>query len=71
MFPPMPSVLRALLVSAVATGAAAAVLHLLKPESAAPPRPPRRPAPAAGIVDADALPEAERDLLLRELDAHV
>lgn len=67
----MSKLLRALLVSAVATGAAAAVLHLLMPEAAAPPLPPRRPAPADGIVDADALPEAERDLLLRELGGHV
>ena len=67
----MPKLLRALFVSAVATGAAAAVLRLLTPEAAAPPPRRRRPAASDGVIDADALPEAERDLLLRELDAHV
>lgn len=63
----MNRILRALLISAVATGTAAVVLKILRPE------PPRPPAPArAGsgpYVDADRLTEEQRDLLMQEMEA--
>lgn len=62
----MSKLFRALLVSAVATGAAAVVLKLIEPE--APPVPSKATGP---YVDADALPKEQRDALLQELDAQI
>lgn len=65
----MSKLIRALLISTVATGVAAVVWQAIRP--AAPPAPaPRRPR-AGDPVEADALPPDQRDLLLRELDAQL
>ena len=56
---------RALLVSAVATGAAAVVMKLIVPE--APPAAP--PASKGPYVDADTMTKEEQDLLMQELEA--
>ena len=64
----MSKLLRALLVSAVATGAAAVVLKLIEPE-APPPSVPRK---ATGpYVDADTMTKEQQAALLQELDAQI
>lgn len=61
----MSKLFRALLISAVATGTAAVVLNILKPEE----RPTPRPKPGTGpYVDADAMTDEQRDLLMQELE---
>lgn len=61
----MNKLFRALLISAVATGTAAVVLNILRPGE--PPTP--RPKPGTGpYVDADAMTDTQRDLLMQELE---
>ncbi len=60
----MSQLLRALLISAAATGVAAAVLSRVVPRPA--PRPPR---PNSDLVEADDLSAAQMVLLLKELEA--
>ena len=61
----MSKLFRALLISAVATGTAAVVLKLLKPDTP----PTSRPGSSTGpYVDADALSHEQRDLLMQELE---
>ena len=63
----MSNFLRALLISAAATGVAAVVLKTLQPsEPAPPPRMPARPA-----ADPDALTPDEEQMLLDELGAQL
>ncbi len=65
----MSKLFRALLVSAVAAGAAAVVLKLLEPEKAPPlPAPPQATGP---YVDADTMTKEQQDALLQELDAQI
>ena len=63
----MSKLFRALLLSAVATGAAAVVLKLIETE-APPAAPPRATGP---YEDADAMTQEQRDALLQELDAQI
>lgn len=63
----MSKVIRALFVSAVATGVAAVVMTALR--SPKPPRP-RQPS-MPGYVDAEALSADEQEHLAQELAAHV
>ncbi len=63
----MSKFFRALLLSAVATGAAAVVFKLIEPE-APPPAPPRATGP---YVDADTMTKEQRDALLQELEAQI
>ena len=67
----MSKIVRALLISAAATGAFAVALTLVKgrPEKPAPASDER--APDALMVDADRMPEAQRDALLDELAAQL
>ena len=65
----MSKLFRALLLTAVATGAAAAVLKLIEPEKTPPlPAPPKANGP---YVDADTMTKEEQDALLQELDAQI
>ena len=58
---------RALLISAVATGAAAVVMKLIEPEA-----PPAAASDRRGpYVDADTMTQEEQDLLMQELSAQV
>lgn len=59
----MSRLTRALVLGLVGAAASGAVLSALRPREAPAPR----PAPQSSEVDADALPEAETDALLREL----
>ena len=61
----MSKLFRALLISAVATGAAAVVWTALRPAPPAPTRPRSGPGP---YVDADALTDEQRDLLMQEME---
>jgi len=63
----MSKLFRALLLSAIATGAAAVVLKLIEPE-ALPPAPSRATGP---YVDADTMTKEQQDTLLQELDAQI
>lgn len=71
----MSQLWRALWISAVATGVAAVVLFVFDsdddPPPPPPPVPPAVPPPAPAYVDADALPEAEREALVHELGAQL
>ncbi len=60
----MSKILRALLISAVATGLAAVALKMLEPETA---RTAGLAAKSNPYVDADGMTEEERDLLVQEL----
>lgn len=65
----MSKIFRALLISAVATGAAAVVLHFMQPPAS---EKPRRPVDASKpYVDADDLTDEQQDLLMQELGAQV
>ncbi len=64
----MSKILRALLISAVATGVAAVVLRLVAPE---PPAAPRPPASSGPYVDADHMTAEQKDLLMRELETQL
>lgn len=64
----MSKVWRALLISAVATGAAAVVLKLIEPEKTPPPPPLPSQNP---YVDADTMTPDEQAMLLQELDAQL
>ena len=63
----MSKLFRALLLSAIATGAAAVVLKLIEPE-APPPAPSRTTGP---YVDADTMTKEQQNALLQELDAQI
>ena len=65
----MSTIFRALFISAVATGAAAVVLHFLQPST--PEKPPRPVKPADPYVDADDLTDEQQELMLKELGAHL
>ncbi|WP_456428502.1 hypothetical protein [Rhodocaloribacter sp.] len=69
----MSKIVRALLISAAATGAFAVALTLVRgrAEQPAPATPPDERAPDALMVDADRMPEAQRDALLDELAAQL
>ena len=62
----MSRILRALLISAAATGVAAVVLQKLRPAAPSPKPKPKRPA-----ADPDALTPDEEQMLLDELAAQV
>lgn len=61
----MSRILRALLISAVATGAAAAVLQALSTGKRTPKKPP------GALVDVDELSPEERSLLMQEMTAEL
>jgi hypothetical protein len=61
----MSKLFRALLISAIATGTAAVVLKMVRPETAPTPRPKDSTGP---YVDADAMTDEQRDLLMQELE---
>lgn len=63
----MSKLIRAMLISAVATGAAAVVLKTLMP---AVPKP-SAPRGAGAYVDADELSDEQRDLLMQEMAAEM
>ncbi len=65
----MSKIVRALLISAAATGAFAVALTLVKGRAGRPASDER--APDALMVDADRMPEAQRDALLDELAAQL
>lgn len=65
----MNRLFRALLLAGLAGGVAAVVLKQLRPAPFPPPRVPLPQAPTP--VDADALTDDERELLVRELSAEV
>ena len=62
----MNKLLRALVISAVATGTAMLVLHVVKGDNTAMRQPREK---ADGFVDAEQLTDEERNLLANELDA--
>ncbi len=63
----MSKLFRALLLSAIATGAAAVVLKLIEPEA-----PPPAPSRTTGLyVDADTMTKEQQDALLQELEAQI
>jgi len=63
----MSKLFRALLLSAIATGAAAVVLKLIEPKA-----PPLAPSRTTGpYVDADTMTKEQQDALLQELDAQI
>jgi hypothetical protein len=62
----MSKFFRALLISAIATGTAAAVLKLIRPDEP----PTLRPKPATGpYVDADDMTAEQRNLLMQEMES--
>ena len=61
---------RALLVSAVATGAAVVVMKLIEPETP-PAAPPADKGSGGAYVDADTMTKEEQDLLMQELEGHL
>jgi len=67
----MSKIVRALLISAAATGAFAVELTLVKSRSEKPAPASEERAPESLQVDADRMPEAQRDALLDELAAHL
>lgn len=65
----MSKLFKALLVAAVATGAAAVMLKLIAPQEIPPPS---APPPAKGpYVDADTMTKEQQDALLEELNAQI
>lgn len=64
----MSKLLRALFISAIATGAAAVVLKLVEPDKTAPPPTPTSKGP---YVDADEMSPEQQELLMQELESQL